>query len=560
MSAPSLPRPLELLALLAALIAGSLLLLDGGGGSESAFSVLLLAGGLLVASLGVRAVAACLDRGGAVAAVAAVGIRELVRRRVLGLTLLLLFGGIALLRGLGGGGALLEARLEGFLAYALAWVFLVLSLFTLLASTGSLCEEIESRRLHTVVVKPIGRFRLLAGKWLGVALVDAVLLVAAAGAIDLSVERALRGADEGGRSWRATHRSVRPEFPELFLAESRSRAEERRANDPGLWRALLIERGGDEEAALLDLQRQAYRELLARWATIPVGERRRYEFSIPEREAGPVVLVLAPHLGRAHAADRQRFDVRSGSEVRPVFLGGGESTRLELPTRAVEEGRLVVEIENAVQGRPGYGATFTGEDRLSIEVPTGSFRANLARACAVLAVQLSFVAALGVVSATFLGLPVAMLLVLLVLLAASLGGGLLDLEPERARSPLDRAIAARNAPEEDHAHTHDHDHDHGHDHDHASHGAATGAAAHDHDHSVKASPVMDILDRSGRRLVSLLGAWGRAEPIDSVAKRREIPGAAVRGALLEIGALWTGLVGLLGLIVFRRRELARVQV
>ena len=37
-------------------------------------------------------------------------------------------------------------------------------------------------------------------------------------------------------------------------------------------------------------------------------------------------------------------------------------------------------------------------------------------------------------------------------------------------------------------------------------------------------------------------------------------GAAVRGALLEIGALWTGLVGLLGLIVFRRRELARVQV
>ena len=71
---------------------------------------------------------------------------------------------------------------------------------------------------------------------------------------------------------------------------------------------------------------------------------------------------------------------------------------------------------------------------------------------------------------------------------------------------------------------------------------------------------MLALDAAGRTFVRTFAAWGRYSPIDEISSAREIPARDVGSCLLSIGAGWTGFTLLFGALIFRRREIARVQV
>ena len=77
------------------------------------------------------------------------------------------------------GDGTLPGKVQNFLAWSLGTVNLFLGLLTIFLACGSLAGEIRDRQIHTVVTKPVRRWQILLGKWLGIGLLDLVMLMVA---------------------------------------------------------------------------------------------------------------------------------------------------------------------------------------------------------------------------------------------------------------------------------------------------------------------------------------------------------------------------------------------
>ena len=77
----------------------------------------------------------------------------------------------------------LKERLQTFVSYGLGLTNLLLCLLTLVVSTYTISSDLKQRQIYTVLTKPIRRMELLAGKLLGVLVLDLVLLILFGGII-----------------------------------------------------------------------------------------------------------------------------------------------------------------------------------------------------------------------------------------------------------------------------------------------------------------------------------------------------------------------------------------
>src|SRR5829696_860900 len=65
------------------------------------------------------------------------------------------------------------------LTYTLSVITALLGLSTLWLSCGTLARDIEENQMQVVAVKPVARWQIWLGKWLGIVTLDAVLLAVA---------------------------------------------------------------------------------------------------------------------------------------------------------------------------------------------------------------------------------------------------------------------------------------------------------------------------------------------------------------------------------------------
>src|SRR5579872_4438638 len=72
------------------------------------------------------------------------------------------------------------------ITYTLGATATLLGFFTLWFSCGTLARDIEESQMQTVCVKPIGRWQVWLGKWLGIMALNAMLL-AIAGSLDFAL-------------------------------------------------------------------------------------------------------------------------------------------------------------------------------------------------------------------------------------------------------------------------------------------------------------------------------------------------------------------------------------
>ncbi len=488
--------------------------------------------GMGLGLLGLSLIRKLLIRGGVVGAVAAVMVEETLRRRVASICGGLLIVVLVTIPLLLHSNQVLEYRLSSFLGYSLFSTMFLVSILAIFGGCGSLCEEFTDRRIQTVLVKPVGRVRFLLGKWLGiVAIVSLLLLVSGlvtTGSLHLQLAQARAAGVDTSNAERVlvSHRSLAPELPEGLVESIPPRAERRRAEDPEAWRALLAEENGEEAVAMRALQLQIFRQSRSQWRSVAPGATRTYRYRIPASGAhSTATLRLSPYFGRVHATERTRLLIRVDGSEQAVFLGGGETQVLEIPTSALSDGEVIVEIENPQDSQVvGRTAKFLGIDGQTLQISRGGFAGNLTRGLLIIAIQLAFITILGLSASTFLSLPVSVLLVFLILFAAVGGGFFLD-----EQSPLDEPA-----------------------HFHSGHGHSHGP--------VSVSPFLRAVDRLGRSFVGVFAAWGEVRVIDSISSADEIAPSTVWRALFSIGGIWAGCTALLGAVIFCRREIARVQI
>jgi hypothetical protein len=71
----------------------------------------------------------------------------------------------------------LEYRMQFLLDWSLSGGSFLLAMLSIALACSTLCGDIDSQRIHMTLVKPIERWQYLLGKWIGIVLLNALLVV-----------------------------------------------------------------------------------------------------------------------------------------------------------------------------------------------------------------------------------------------------------------------------------------------------------------------------------------------------------------------------------------------
>ena len=405
------------------------------------------------------------------------------------------------------------------LTYTLGTISALLGLSTLWLACGTLARDIEDCTVQVVATKPITRWQIWLGKWLGIMSLNAVLL-------------SLSGASVYGLlQWRAT----------------RLPADEQKV----LRSEVLVARGSIKPASfdreIQELTDQVLRDRLQKnpdlKADIGVARKEILEQVKAEYQIVPpgyvhlwtVDLGAAKNLARGqpihlrvkfNAADKSisgtydgRWQVGAARKT-PIWhsdvmsLAPDTFHEFEVPAHYDDKGILTVAFANA----NNTALLFPLEDGLEVLYPQGSFGLNFIRGLGIILCWMALLATLGLASASFLSFPVAAFLSLGVLTLALSSG------------TISNAV---------------------------SEGTLMGynAETNKYGHSVLDVVAIPVF----RAVLEMINLAKSFSPIDSLSTGRSVTWGELGRAFGQIVVLLSGGIGLIGIFIFNRRELATAQ-
>lgn len=114
--------------------------------------------------------------GGRIVAIARTTIAEGVRTKAASGFALLVLLSVPVFWCIAEGDGTIKGQVQMFMTYSLGFAGFVLSLLTIFFSCRSLSNEIATRQIYGIVSKPVPRWQILIGKWVGVMSLNVVLL------------------------------------------------------------------------------------------------------------------------------------------------------------------------------------------------------------------------------------------------------------------------------------------------------------------------------------------------------------------------------------------------
>jgi hypothetical protein len=390
---------------------------------------------------GIAALRVVLAGSNGIVAVARAVVEEAVGTRAPILLVLLTVVGLPALPLLLDSGERLEYRVQFFLTWSLSGASFLLSLITILLATSSVCGDIESQRIHMTLVKPLERWQYLLGKWLGIVLLDLVLV----GVLGIGV---YAGAEALRRAPGADAADRRAVDEQVFTARSVARPVHPRGKDfDATVNAAIEQMQKDDPAAFRLDPAGARRRILANhvleWHTVTPDIVASYVFrdlDVKREPGGLMQLRLKPFADNV-SMDRAdvRFALWLNDRPYPVRNGKHEDYTLksltfhtiDVPVAAVDDaGTLRVTIANRNLVPPGEtratSISFSPGKGLELLYRVGGFGGNFLRGLVVIWAKLALLAAAALAAASWLSFPIAVLASLMVYLSAVARGFLAD--------------------------------------------------------------------------------------------------------------------------------------
>ena len=403
------------------------------------------------------------------------------------------------------------------LTYTLAVITALLGFATLWLSCGTLARDIEDCQMQMVAVKPIGRWQIWLGKWLGIVLLDAVLL-------------ALSGTCVAGLlQWRAQRL---PAAQQAVLRNevlvSRGSLKEPLPDVEGETERILKERLKNVQSGTIDtnaVRSQIREQVKAANQVVPPNMLRRWKIDLGVKryflKDEPLFLRV-----KFYAAQTNASGTYLGLwEIGPVDSPTRRSTAQSMSAASFHEFRIPANLfdEKGVltidfQNRNDTVLLFPLEDGLEVLYREGGFALNFARGLGIILCWLALLASLGLAAASLLSFPVAAF-VSVSLLLISLSSG-----------TLSGAVEA---------------------------GSITGM--NEETGEVGRSPLDMVLIPFFKLLLKVLSMVESFSPIDALSTGRSIGWDQLGLAFVQIVLLMGGLLAVVGIAIFNRRELAAAQ-
>lgn len=397
------------------------------------------------------------------------------------------------------------------ITYTLGSIVTILGFATLWLAVGNLAREVEDGQLQMLAVKPLARWKILLGKWLGIMTVNLLLLALSAAAVGSLLHWRSAQLDADQRrllneqilTARSPQRAPAPDFDALARERLESSIAENRPEK------------FDRQTALSKIRE----DLVARYQGVLPQHVRQWKIPAAKPDE-PATLRLKFRTARGlHEPARLNTgwifgDLNSTNQARlEAVLTTDTFHELAVPPGLADaDGNLPVHFVNLT----GETVVFDLRDGPELLVPEASFTTNLLRAFAILFCWLGLAAALGLTAACRLNFNVAAFFAVSVLLIGTFDGTIAIVSERGTVWNL--------------------------------HDPAEVTTLHRATDTVLV-PMIRVLD-------FLLGAVSNYSPVESLSLGRSIHWTQVAAAF---GQCWLGFGGLLAFIAiatFSRRELA----
>ena len=327
----------------------------------------------------------------------------------------------------------LKGRLQTFVSYALSLTSFLLCLLTIIVSIYSVTSDIDQRQIYTVITKPIRRFQLILGKLFGVIALDIILLClfsAIIYTITIYTPKFIKVPEyelvEANNEFFTARASLNvPEVDVTQEVTDRYKELDRRGELPA---------NVPREEIITQLTQQA--QLAKRAAG--VGQVLLWEFENVEPLAESMfirfkydVSVNPPDSqvwGRWFSGDYQTFKYGTQSKT-PIYDERHKHSvrdfhEIEIPAEVVpEHGHLAVGFLNDPLNSV---AIIFPPDGLEVLYKADSFSNNFIRSVLLILFRLIFLTCLGILAASFLSFPVAILFCFVIFFTASFSGFVLE--------------------------------------------------------------------------------------------------------------------------------------
>lgn len=295
------------------------------------------------------------------------------------------------------------------LTYTLGIISALLGLSTLWLACGTLARDIEDCQMQVVAVKPIARWQIWLGKWIGIVSLNAVLL----GLAGLSVYILLQ--------WRANRLPAEEQTVlrnEILVARGSARpADVSKEIDEATDKVLReqLKKAPLSAADLPEVRKQIRERIKADYQIVPPGYYRpwaidlglerhflrgkplhlRFKFNAAEKSTSGTFEGLW-RVGVPKKTQLWQSDVMS--------LSPDSFHEFEIPADLFDDnGVLTVQFING----NNTVLLFPIEDGIEVLYPEGGFGLNFVRGLGIIFCWMALFAALGLASASFLSFPVA---------------------------------------------------------------------------------------------------------------------------------------------------------
>jgi len=407
------------------------------------------------------------------------------------------------------------------LTYTLSTITGLLGISTLWLACGTLARDIEECQLQMVAVKPIPRWQIWVGKWLGIMGLNAVLLALSGASVFCLLQWR---ANKLPQSEQAILRN------EVMVARGSAKPENLDKRIEQATQELVKERLSKNPVSQADLPeviKQVREQVKAELQVVPPGYMRpwRIDLGFAKNFLRDRPLQLRIKFNSADKSPSGTFDGvwRLGVPKQTPNIWQSELMSLapdtfhefEVPPNLFDEnGILTVVFIN-----PNNTALlFPLDDGFEVLYREGTFGPNFARGLGIIFCWMGLLAALGLTAASFLSFPVAAFFALGVLTLVF------------STSTLSNAV---------------------------SEGTIGGYNAEKGGHS--GTPADLVIIPVFKGILAIINLARGFSPIDSLSTGRNISWQQLGLAFAQIIVLLGGIVAISGILIFNRRELATAQ-
>jgi hypothetical protein len=406
------------------------------------------------------------------------------------------------------------------LTYTLSVITALLGLSTLWLACGTLARDIEECQIQIVATKPIARWQIWLGKWLGIMSLNAALL-------------ALSGAGVYGLlQWRA---AKLPAAEQIVLREQVlvARGSAKQPNNEAAIEAetervlqARLKNSPVDKADVPEVRRQIRELVRADFQLVPPGYSRewRIDLGFAKNFLHDKPLQLRVKFNSAQKSPSGTFVAlwqvgvpgkTPYQRLEPMSLAPDTFHEFQIPANLFDDqGMLTVLFVNPND----TSLLFPLADGMEVLYPEGGFTLNFARGLGIIFCWMALLAALGLMAASFLTFPVAAFFSLAVVVMVLSSGTLAE--------AVDAGTVVGGNGE-------------------------TGVMGH--------SPLDMVLIPLFKAFLTVINLVKVFSPVDALSSGRSISWTELGMAFGQIVLLLGGIIGGIGILLFNRRELATAQ-